>query len=397
MLAGLPALHSALDVRDATVAGKPVAVRRDDALLVLGTKRGLSATVDVQLRFSYRVPRGESTVGRFLTQATIGVLSRHRDVLLLGHWFPLWLPPGADTDPDLSGYGDIGNFAAGAITARVEVPAGYEVYGAGTTVAERAADGTRTVTESGVGLRDLSIVIARGMHSAEVHTGDVTVRTSAPAGVDAQRAAEEAAADLDALQQAFGPYPWSELDELDVPLGPQVGGMEWPGAIWIDGFGLDTEGDVDLTVVHELAHQWWHALVGNDSIAASVVDEPLAQYSMCVVSEARGVGGACGFGGRVPTSAEPACLDRRTDQFAPGEYGDLIYGRAPAFYVELADLIGDDATAAVLRTVAEKHAFGIVTPAQLRQELADAVPERSAEVLELWDSVIGPPGCKPAS
>ena len=38
----------------------------------------------------------------------------------------------------------------------------------------------------------------------------------------------------------------------------------------------------EFVIAHEVAHQWWHAMVGNDSISAPVVDEPLAQFSACV-------------------------------------------------------------------------------------------------------------------
>ena len=284
MLAGLPAYEAGLEVRDTTVNGRSVGVQRDAALLTIPTGRGRSSRVDVRLRFSYTVPLGDTTVGRFLTQATIGALARHRDALLLGHWFPLWIPPGADADPRLEGYGDIGNFAAGAITTRVQVPRGYEVFGPGTTIGEQAGKATTTITQSGVGLRDLALVVARGTQSAEVGVGEVTVRATAPAGIDVAAAALDAAATLQALEAAFGPYPWSRLEVVEVPLGPQVGGMEWPGAVWIDGFGADAAGGIDLVVAHELGHEWWHALVGNDSIAAPVVDEPLAQFSQCVAA-----------------------------------------------------------------------------------------------------------------
>lgn len=397
MLAGLPALHTHLAIDDATVNGRTVTVRRDNALLVITVGRGLSRTLDVRLGFSYRVPRGESTTGRLLTQSTIGVLTRHPDVLLLGHWFPLWLPPGADADADLPGYGDIGNFAAGAITVRVEVPVGFGVFGGGVQIEERAGEGTTTVTRTGVGLRDLSLVVARGFVSAEVKLGDVTVRSSGPFGTDVQAAAEETAASLDTLEQLYGPYPWSVLEELDVPLGPQVGGMEWPGAIWIDGLGTELDGGVDSVVAHELAHQYWHALVGNDSLAASVIDEPLAQYSACLVAQGRGGGArSCRFGGRVLPGSDGPCIDRPTDAFAPGEYGDLVYGEAPAFYTKLEELVGRDAAVGALRAVVERHAFGTLTTAQLRDELAAAVPEYAGEVRALWDGVIGPPGCRPS-
>src|SRR5437588_815413 len=139
--------------------------------------------------------------------------------------------------PALSGFGDIGNFAAGAITARVRVPTGYDVVSGGSTVDRQESAGHTTVTESGVGLRDLSLAIGRGLHSASAQSGDVTVRATGPASVDVDAAARAGAADLQTLAGLYGPYPWSELDIVAVSLGPDAGGMEWPGAVWIRGLG----------------------------------------------------------------------------------------------------------------------------------------------------------------
>jgi hypothetical protein len=395
MLPGLPAYDAELAVTEVTVDERPVEARLEAALLTLPVARRGANDIDVRLRFSYRVPLGASTVGRFLTQATIGVLARHHDELLLGHWFPLWIPPGADADAGLAGYGDIGNFAAGAITARLEVPAGFGVFAAGSTLEEHSDARSATVTSSGVGLRDLAAVVARDMQSAEVKVGEVTVRASARAGNDVTDAAADAAATLGALELAFGPYPWSELEEVAVPLGPQVGGMEWPGAIWIDGFGASRDGAVDLVVAHELGHQWWHALVGNDSIASPIVDEPLAQLSQCVASTFRGSGStACQFGG-APTGRGRGCLDRATDEYRPGEYGDFVYGDAPFFYRELLNRMGVQEVLGALRGISGRYAFETLTPAVLRDELARAFPGREAEVTELWDRMIGAPGCEP--
>src|SRR5262249_36106592 len=63
------------------------------------------------------------------------------------------------------------------------------------------------------------------------------------------------------------------------------------------------------------------------------------------------------------------------------------------FYFALSDAVGQDATVGALRGVAARHAFGIVTPTQLRDELIAAFPDRAAEVGDLWDRYIGPPGC----
>jgi hypothetical protein len=392
MLAGLPALHTGISVKGVTVGGKAARAERDQTLLTVPVPRSGEKTVVVGMRFSYRVPRAGATHGRPLTQATIALLSRGADVSQYGHWLPIWLPPGADTDPALSGFGDIGNFAAGAITARVRVPAGYDVVSGGVTADRRESNGKTTVTESAVGVRDMSVAVGRDLHRGETRAGDVTVRVTGPASVDVDATAREAAGDLQVLADQYGPYPWSELDVVAVSLGPDAGGMEWPGAVWIDGLE-DGPGAAALTLDHELAHEWWHALVGNDSIRAPVVDEPLAQYSMCLVASTNGA--SCELaGGPGSGTGSTECADRPTTAFhSASEYGAVIYDQAPGFYFALAGAVGRDATIAALRGVVTRHAFGSITPAELRDELVTAFPEQADAVRALWDRYIGPPGC----
>jgi hypothetical protein len=393
VLAGLPALHTGLSMKSITVDGKTARAERDQTLLTVPVPRNVEKNVVVGMRFSYRVPRAGTTHGRPLTQATIALLSRGNDVSQYGHWFPLWLPPGADTAPALSGFGDIGNFAAGAITARVRVPTGYDVVSGGVTTDRRQSGGKTTVTESAVGVRDMSLAVGRDLHRGETRAGDVAVRVTGPAAIDVDGTARDAAADLQVLADRYGPYPWSEIDVVAVSLGPDAGGMEWPGAVWVDGL-QDGPGGAALTLHHELAHQWWHALVGNDSIRAPVVDEPLAQYSMCLVSSANEQGGCGLFGPSSGGTAVPQCADRPTTAFAStSEYGALIYDRAPGFYFALTGVAGPDATISALRGVVARHAFGIITPAELRDEIVAALPDQADTVRALWDRYIGPPGC----
>jgi hypothetical protein len=403
MLAGLPALHTGLDVKDVTADGEQSRVKRDRTLLTVLTPSGAEKVV-VGMRFSYRVPRAGTTDGRPLTQATIALLSRRPDVSQFGHWFPVWLPPGAEADPGLTGFGDIGNFAAGAITARVRVPDGYDVVSGGVTVDRSRSGGLTTVTESGVGLRDLSLAIGRDLRRGEARAGDVTVRATGPSRIDVDGAARAAADGLQVLADRYGPYPWSELDVVAVSLGPDAGGMEWPGVVWVAGLEEVPRGGVSLSLDHELAHQWWHALVGNDSIRDPVVDEPLAQYSMCLVAAAgpQGGGAECaalstspGPGGAGSSTLE--CADRPSNAFASAsEYGSLVYGQAAEFYFALAGAVGRDATVAALRGVVARNAFGIITSAQLRDELVAALPAQADTVRALWDRYIGPPGCSGA-
>src|SRR5947209_11667853 len=68
MLAGLPALHTGLELKDVTVGGKPTQAKRDRALATVPVPpKASGGKVVVGMRFSYRAPRAGTTHGRPLT------------------------------------------------------------------------------------------------------------------------------------------------------------------------------------------------------------------------------------------------------------------------------------------------------------------------------------------
>ena len=42
---------------------------------------------------------------------------------------------------------------------------------------------------------------------------------------------------------------------------------------------------IDSVIVHEIAHQWWYGLVGNNQIRTPWIDEGLAEYCTAVFFE----------------------------------------------------------------------------------------------------------------
>ena len=434
VFAGIVEPSANLRVTGVRVNGDDVEHDLTAGRLVLPPPRS-EGRVDVRLRFSYTIPAAQETdpleaLGEGLDPGAIGLLARHGDVVTLGHWFPVWLPSGTATEPDPQGYGDIGNFPAAIIRAELHVPSGWQVLGSGTETSSDERDGEAVVVDEGVGLRDLSFVVGRDLASIETKAGDVTIRVTAPTAQrdSLEAAATEAATSLTLFSQQLTPYPWAELDVIAVPLGGSVGGMEWPGAIWVganlmaggfpgledlplpdldgggeegggpledllellEGFGLGAD-TREFTIAHEIAHQWWHTLVGNDSISAPVIDEPLAQHSACLELRARSTTADCtpyidlqyqtmrSFG----TADAPA--DQASDEFASSlQYGGVVYGKAPGFYRALETLLGADAVAAGLRAFATAQAWQQAGTDDLLGALKGVAPDRAAEIDALW-------------
>ena len=119
--------------------------------------------------------------------------------------------------------------------------------------------------------------------------GDTRVNSYALPGEEkAQAIALDAAAKgIGIFGKRFGPYPYSEFDVAATPM--LALGIEYPGAVGISqriyepdykpGSG-PASAVVEGTVAHELAHQWFYNLVGNDQVDQPWLDEALAQYSV---------------------------------------------------------------------------------------------------------------------
>jgi hypothetical protein len=127
-----------------------------------------------------------------------------------------------------------------------------------------------------------------------------------------------------------------------------------------------------------------------------VVDEPLAQYSACLVlrqTEPGDVDTLCrahiesGYEQMRMMGDEDAAAAQATDEFASsGQYAGVVYGKAAAFYLELEEAFGAETVIDALGTVTRDHAFSVLTADDLREALAAELgdPARSDRLWARW-------------
>jgi hypothetical protein len=458
--AGLPELDAAARIDRVDVDGAEVDPVLDASILTVPLPETPTERVTVRIRFRYALPETERPgpagllSGGELTAAEIGLLARHPDAMSLGHWLPLWVPPGRSAEPVPDGFGDIGAFAAADITATLDVPSGWSVVDSGVRTGQEQQGDRTVVTSEGAGMRDFSVAVVRD-HETRTRELDgelagVSVSATAPAaGADQlESVLDETEVALRELSAAFGGYPWREFDVVSAPLAGPVGGMEWPGATWIEaglfnggipGLGdlssvlddLDVDetdlsglleelgGGADLdeltlllestrawTIAHEVAHSWWTVVVGNDSVEDPVVDEPLAQYGSCLVVRASLSQGEAvcrsqigsGYDQMRLLDEEDGPADRATDAFESSvQYGGLVYGKAAAFYLALEERYGVDRVTSALRTLVGTGAFRMLTGDDVAAALARRLGPEARTLWTRWmheahgDSDLGAP------
>ena len=196
----------------------------------------------------------------------------------------------------------------------------------------------------------------------------------------------------------FGPYPYEELDLVDVDVGGGAAGIEFPQLVFIGDDYYDAPatiygvpGYLEMLVVHEVAHQWWYGLVGNDQYVDAFIDEGLASYSEAIYFEAR-------YGPEVGQATldfylkanylawlferGDGVVHQPTDSYPdPNVYSVFNYYKASLGFDAIHDAIGDDAFFAALPAYVAEFRFGIATPA----DLLAAFEEASGQDLdELW-------------
>lgn len=86
---------------------------------------------------------------------------------------------------------------------------------------------------------------------------------------------------LEEYSDLYGMYPYKRLLVVqgDFPDGMEFSGIVFVSGTWFKGYTGDPAGYLLLITVHEIAHQWWYAQVGNDPAVAPWLDESLATYS----------------------------------------------------------------------------------------------------------------------
>ena len=155
-------------------------------------------------------------------------------------------------------------------------------------------------------------------------------------------------------------------------------GIEFPGLTVIDDElfsltgtvgGMPARSVLEATLVHEIAHQWFYNLVGNDQAAEPWLDEAAAQYAtMLYYRERYGEDAADAYvdswwsrWGRVDRAPTPVGLP--ASAYSATEYGAIVYGRGPLFLETLAASMGGRVFEAFLKTYVTRFAWRIATGA----------------------------------
>lgn len=271
-------------------------------------------------------------------------------------------------DPHVALPGETTTSPAADTTISVSAPEELTVLMTGDQEPPSApAGGRRTWTSAEPVARDVSV--AAGRFGTEERTTSEGVRVTVGVLPGAERTAADLAdattAAIGDLSAVLGPFPYRTLT---VPLLPDYGGgIEYPSSI------LQATPSTSV-LVHEVAHMWFYGMVGNSQFRDPWLDEAFATWAEAVLDPSSAARLAPALDG------VPGSVGASMDEFPPGEYVDRVYGKGGAALLEARDVAGAEAFDAAIRCYADTSAWGIATPDDVADALADLPAARDVLV-----------------
>ena len=204
-----------------------------------------------------------------------GRTGRSENIWTLGNAIPILAPYDPERgDWRMDEYGPIGDpFVSECADWDVRITVSGDWKALGSAPFEREKDGTYHA--SGKALRDFLVVFYRGAVSRRAVFGDVTVETLVPEGKDILSLCARMLAN-DARFFGACPYPYLCVIALDFSFS----GMEYPGAVLLSESLFSQDDGWELTLAHEIAHQWFYALVLSDQVNHPWQDEAVCEYAV---------------------------------------------------------------------------------------------------------------------
>jgi aminopeptidase N len=376
-------LGGEMSVSNLTVDGQSVTPRLElqDSLLIVP--------------FSAPLPPGQSTVLRMEFAITVpqsvelnyGVLSYFDDVLTLAHSYPMiavyddegWnseIPPQS---------GDLTYADSSFFLVKVTAPRDLALVTSGHEIHSSENGEMQTLSVASGPARDFYLAASPKYEEITKTVGEVTLRSYAPAGArkGAEMALDVAGRSIEVFSARYAPFPYTEFDIVSTPT--LALGIEYPGIIAITSRIYDVDQEyggapasvyLESTVAHEVGHQWFYGLVGDDQLDDPWLDEALTQFAtLQYYADEYGPGGEAGFRNSLEARWDGVGraeipIGLPVSAYSGQKYGAIVYGRGPLFFVALRDRMGQESFDAFIKEYTETLSWGIATP-EFLQSLAE--------------------------
>jgi hypothetical protein len=202
--------------------------------------------------------------------------------------------------------------------------------------------------------RDVSVAVGP-FSVTDTTVGNVKLRVGAPDRGVRDTLVPEFRRAITELSARFGPFPFPSLSVARLPANG--GGIEYPSSIlMLDGSRV--------VAVHETAHQWFYAMLGNSQALHPWLDEAFAQYAEQLVNDDPEDAAALRAPGDVDASAGSYGTNMQ-------RYYYTTYNKGAAALEAAREAAGAGKWDAAIRCYVAANAWRIANPSDVQKALAN--------------------------
>jgi hypothetical protein len=346
-----------------------VTTEQDDVLLRVPLPAPLAPheSATVAMAFRVRTPQqsSDSAYGAFNQEAGVWALASFYPVLAR------FTPDGWDHRPIAASAGDLAVTETALYDVTLDSPTDWQLVTTGSRIAQtELPDGMQRERFVSGPQRDFFVAALQGLEQQSLTVDDTHIISyyQPDNPFTGEQSLDVAARAWQCFRQRYGSNPLQEVEIIQAALTGFIG-VEYPGVMLIEQT-LYWENDevLESTVAHEISHQWWYNLVGNDARREPWIDEGLASFSQIVYDECRGneahatstflhyqkqyrQAEQAGRGGAINQSVEAL----------QGKYYSIAYARSALFFAALRAQLGNETFYQFLRRYAEEYRYRVAS------------------------------------
>ncbi|WP_248062895.1 M1 family metallopeptidase [Paenibacillus silvae] len=228
-------------------------------------------------------------------------LSYYKDQINGAHWFPVMSVYDENTHqwnktPYSTSF-ESDYYTSSDFDVEFNVPESYQVVMPGDITSQKSTEhGRKVVTARAANTREFAFFAGPNLKVERETRNGLTVEYFYSGDDPAKKAAVDKYIDyafkvIAFYSEKYGEYPYPEFRVIETYVDGF--GVEYSRLIQMPERAAELSPENDTTFVHEIAHQWFHALIGNNSETESFLDEGFAEFSTVYFLEKQGnkVGG----------------------------------------------------------------------------------------------------------
>jgi hypothetical protein len=349
-----------------SIEGKTISHTQEDQILKIKPTENINPNekIILDIEFTLKLPRGTNRLGHF------------NDVYSFTNWYPILsiynpLNNTWDENP-FSPIGESNYSEASNYDVTMEVSKNMIISSTGIDKSITYKDNKKIFNVVAENVRDFVFIMSPKFNMVSKTVNGVKIKSFYYEDEDKTTAKKQAYKLLDVgadsitfFSDTFGSYPYKEFDIVETFLSG--GAMEYPQLIQMGQYSFnpdinykDTSNYIPFEIeatVHEIGHQWWFSIVGNNEFQEPFLDESLTVYSTAYYFEKQygKLSSESAFSqfrlNFYPEKSEGAMpINTSVNKFSSwSDYSMTIYRKGPLVFEDLRQRVGEEKFLEILK------------------------------------------------